>query len=80
MNSGASGLSANLLSFEDKLTSHRFTSSTAIQPERQVLEARYKSLRSELSMVGRRLNESTQPSRLPPELLAEVFTNLNPFL
>lgn len=66
------------LSLEHKLTP-RHTVSITIQPERQTLEARYESLRSELSVVGRRLNELTQPSRLPPELLAEVFTYLNPF-
>ena len=56
-----------------------YDGSIATQPNRQALEARYNSLRSELSVIGKQLNELTQPSRLPPELLAEVFIRLNPF-
>ena len=44
--------------------------------ERQALELQYEQLRSQLLGVAHRLNTFTIPSRLPPELLSEVFLHL----
>ena len=53
--------------------------STRTFPQRLALKRECHRLKLELSSVYRKLNALTNPGRLPPELLAEIFSHLEPY-
>jgi hypothetical protein len=53
--------------------------SLKLQQEGFAAQKDYERLRAEVICLARRQNDMTQPCRLPPELLSEIFIHMSPF-